>query len=106
MAAPSGSGGGGGGGDGGGGGGLKPAAIAGIVVGAFVAAAVLGGLVFMVARPYFQERRATSFFKTTELDHHPQIAINSAEATEGGWGRTSGSGGGVASAADGAKGAI
>jgi hypothetical protein len=48
---------------------LNPGAAAGIAIGVIVAAAVMGGLVWFVARPIWQERRATGFFKTKELDH-------------------------------------
>jgi hypothetical protein len=52
----------------GGGGGLNAGAAAGIAIGVVVAVAVLGGLVWFVVRPIWQERRATSFFRTKDLD--------------------------------------
>ncbi|KAI8474461.1 MAG: hypothetical protein J3K34DRAFT_132199 [Monoraphidium minutum] len=75
----------GGGGDGSGK--LSPGAAAGVAIGVVAALALICGLGFVFAKPYLQERRATSFFKTSELDHNPQIASNSAAAMEAGWGR-------------------
>lgn len=74
-------------GGGGGGGKLSGGAVAGVVIGVLAALGIMAAVGFFVLKPMVQERRATSFFKTSELDHHPQIQVNSQAAAEAGWGR-------------------
>jgi len=80
---------------------LTPGGAAGVVIGVLAAVGGLGALVWFVVRPKWQERRATGFFKTKELDAAPIVppaAVPSATlqhspsdaamaAFEAGWGR-------------------
>jgi hypothetical protein len=50
---------------------LTPAAAAGVVVGVVALVGVIGALGWFVGRPLWQERRATGFFRTKELDGQP-----------------------------------
>jgi hypothetical protein len=73
------------------GGKLPGGAVAGIVIGVFAAVGGLAALAYFVGRPMYQERKATGFFKTRELDLPLPGQPNGATAAavmESGWNRT------------------